>query len=223
MWPNRTLAVVSQERLQVSVGPLAFRFQRNVRLDRHRVRVSPVRNYEVFSIVIFLYICLDYGHSMIIRSFMKTLSVCAVVLAFSFSSAFGGTWNPDERLLNAVCQVESSGGRYLYGDDGVSLGHFQMQKAAWADVSAWRKNRNLPAYNYRPHVLDPRISRIYAAGYLTIIHDRLQGHYKREPSASELYAAYNMGMSNFRKCDYALANVNKVTLGKCQKIEAMLK
>lgn len=154
---------------------------------------------------------------------MKTLSLCAAILAFSFSSSFGATWNPDERLLDAVCEVESSGGHYLYGDDGVSLGHFQMQKAAWADVSAWRKKRDLPTYAYQPNVLNPKISRIYAAGYLTMIHDRLERHYDREPSASELYAAYNMGMSNFRKCNYALGNVNKVTLGKCQKIEAMLK
>lgn len=141
----------------------------------------------------------------------------------SLFPAFGSGWVPEERLLDAVCQVESAGGRYLYGDDGVSLGHFQMQKAAWADVSAWRERHELPTYNYQSNVLNPKISRIYAAGYLTIIHDRLQRLYDREPSASELYAAYNMGMSNFRKCKYDLANVNKVTLGKCRRIEAMLK
>lgn len=154
---------------------------------------------------------------------MKALfTSVAALIGFSFT-ALASTWNPNPRLLDAVCQIESGGGRYLYGDDGVSLGHFQIQKGAWSDVSAWRKNQNLPTYAYQPNVLNPQVSRVYAAGYLTMIHDRLQSLYGREPSASEIYAVYNMGMSNFRKCNYDLANVNKVTVGKCRQIEALLK
>jgi len=129
-------------------------------------------------------------------------------------------WRPDERLLDALCQVESSGGRFVSGDAGRSLGHFQIQKAAWADVVEWRNNQSLPTHDYQTHVFDSRISRLYAADYLTILHTRLKSQYNREPTAGELYAAYNMGLSGFKKCHYDLAQVNLVTRGKCKKIMA---
>jgi hypothetical protein len=131
-------------------------------------------------------------------------------------------WRPEERLLDALCQIESSGGRFVSGDAGRSLGHFQMQKAAWADVLEWRKKQSFPTHDYQLHVFDSRISRLYAADYLTILHTRLTAQYNREPTAGELYAAYNMGLSGFRKCHYDIAQVNPVTRGKCEKIMAYL-
>jgi hypothetical protein len=131
-------------------------------------------------------------------------------------------WQPSPRLLDAVCQIESSGGLYVLGDRGLSLGHFQFQKAAWADVCVWRQKRNLPVYDYRANVFDPRISRIYAGNYLTILHDRLKEQYDREPTPAEIYAAYNMGLNAFRKCNYRLAQVNKVTLEKCRLVVALV-
>lgn len=153
---------------------------------------------------------------------MRTWIVIAALVGWN-ALASATEWHPDARLLDAVCQIESGGGRYLYGDDGVSLGHFQMQRGAWTDVSAWRSKRGSKTFSYQPHVMNPAINRAYAADYLTIIHDRLERLYHREPSVGELYAAYNMGMNNFRKCRYSLANVNKVTARKCRELEAMVK
>jgi hypothetical protein len=150
---------------------------------------------------------------------MKILSALIIYL-FASLCLEAATWRPDERLLDALCQVESSGGRFVSGDGGRSLGHFQMQKASWADVLDWRKKQNLPTHDYQTHVFDSRISRLYAADYLTILHTRLKSQYNREPTAGELYAAYNMGLTGFRKCNYDLAQVNPVTRGKCKQIMA---
>lgn len=154
------------------------------------------------------------------KSFMKTF----FALLISCGSALAGTnlWQPNPRFLDAVCQVESNGGVLLVGDDGMSLGHFQMQKAAWTDVSQWRKKRNLPTHEYQKHVLNPGISRTYASNYLTILYGKLRNEYKREPTPPELYAAYNMGLTNFRKCSYSLARVNGSTEEKCKRVSALL-
>jgi len=143
-------------------------------------------------------------------------------LAVSIISVRGEDWAPSTRFLDAVCLIESGGGRYVYGDDGRSLGHFQIQKAAWFDVSVWREKKKLPTYDYQKNVLNPEINRCYAADYLTMIGGRLQQKYKREPAPSEIYAAYNMGMNNFRKCNFDLANVNPVTARKCRLLESLL-
>ena len=137
--------------------------------------------------------------------------------------AIGTEWQPPEQLLDAVCQLESGGGRYLYGDNGLSLGHFQIQKGAWSDVSVWRAKRNLAIYDYQKDVLNPKINRLYASDYLTIIYQRLEQKCGRQPLPSEIYAAYNMGLNNFRRCNYDLAQVNPITAGKCRQLEALLK
>ena len=148
-----------------------------------------------------------------------------IFLVYFCSAMLAGAtgWRPDDRLLSAICQIESSGGLYVYGDGGLSLGHFQFQKAAWSDVSQWRQKRNLETHGYHPGVLDPQISRSYAADYLTIIYERLHKQYRRQPLPSELYAAYNMGLNKFRQCNYDLARINRITAGKCHQLSALLR
>jgi hypothetical protein len=130
------------------------------------------------------------------------------------SPSRGAEWRPCERLLDAISFVESTGGRFLYGDDGRSLGEFQMSEAAWRDVSKSRERQGLPVYSYRTHVFDRRISRIYAAGYLVILHRQLQTRLKRPPNPAELYAAYNLGLTGFARCQFDLSRVNPTTVRK---------
>ncbi len=131
-------------------------------------------------------------------------------------------WRPSPALLQAVQQIESSGGLKTYGDQGRSLGAFQMSEPAWIDVSAYRKARSLKVYDYREFVMHPYINRAYASDYLKMIHEELSRKLRRAPSAGELYAAYNMGLANFAECDYRLANVNPVTAEKCRQIHLMI-
>src|SRR5436190_22829384 len=137
-------------------------------------------------------------------------------------AGFASSWQPSERFLSAVRYVESYNGQFIYGDGGQSLGEFQLSDAAWADVNAWRKARNLPVYAYNRHVFNQKINRLYASNYFSILHSDLGKKLNRAPSSGELYAAYNIGMGQFAQCNYKLRRVNPVTLKKCQQIEEIV-
>ncbi|MBA4146718.1 MAG: hypothetical protein H0X66_01285 [Verrucomicrobia bacterium] len=153
---------------------------------------------------------------------MKT--ILAVALLFLVSSlSHGQEWKPSDKLLDAIRQVESSGGKFVYGDRGRSLGDFQMGRAAWTDVSQWRKARNLTLYNYRTDVFRSDIAREYASNYLSILRTGLLKKLQREPSASELYAAYNIGLTRFwEQSRYDIRRINSMTARKCREIETMI-
>src|SRR3954452_18771649 len=102
---------------------------------------------------------------------MKKL-LYAVVIALA-GQMYGAEWRPSEALMSAVRQVESDNGRILYGDSGKSLGAFQMSEAAWLDVSSWRQAHGLKVYAYENHALHNYINRVYAADYLSMIHNEL--------------------------------------------------
>ena len=153
---------------------------------------------------------------------MKKVLGLLICLGWSFTGSTA-EWRPDSRLLKAVRQVESGGGVNVYGDDGRSLGDFQLRRGAWSDVNNWRKTRSLKVYDYDGYVYHQFINRVYAANYLTILHDQLTRQLRREPSIAELYAAYNMGMGTFgEKCNYDLRRVNAMTARKCEQIQRMI-
>jgi hypothetical protein len=118
--------------------------------------------------------------------------------------------------------VESGDGLYTYGDEGRSLGDFQLSEGAWLDVNSWRKARGAKTYEYSHKVLNRYVNRVYAADYLALVHNELERVYKRPPSAAEIYAAYNMGLGSFASCKYSLQRVNRVTAKKCKAIRAYM-
>jgi len=144
------------------------------------------------------------------------------VLSLVATGTFADEWRPSERLLKAVRMVESCDGLYTYGDEGRSLGDFQLSEGAWLDVSSWRKAHGMKTYEYSHKVLNRQVNRAYAADYLALIHHELERAYKRPPSAGEIYAAYNMGLGKFANCRYQLQRVNRVTAKKCRAIHAFL-
>ena len=115
--------------------------------------------------------------------------------------------------------VESADGRWTVGNRGQSLGEYQLSEAAWLDVSEWRRARGLPVHSYENSVWNGNVSRMYAAGYLRILHTRLESRLRRCPTAGELYAAYNMGFASFARCQYRLARSNPATAGKSSRVE----
>ena len=151
---------------------------------------------------------------------MKKLVIILAGLVATAANAM--EWKPSQAFLKAVRQIESSGGQFLYGDEGRSLGAFQLSEAAWADVNEWRKARKLKTYAYHEHVLHTYINKVYASNYLSLIHSELSKKLKRKPTSSEVYAAYNMGLSNFAQCGYRMAEVNPVTAKKARQILAMV-
>ena len=116
------------------------------------------------------------------------------------------SWAPSADLLRDVRRVESANGRFTVGDQGRSLGDYQISEAAWCDVTAWRRGRGLRTYDYAQHVWSESISRAYAADYLKILHGQLEKRLGRSPSTHEVYAAYNMGLSCFAKTGYRVTS-----------------
>lgn len=160
------------------------------------------------------------GFSLVRKENMKKLMFAiAGLIVCSVSAA---EWRPSDALLRAVQQVESSGGIWVYGDSGRSLGAFQMSEGAWADVNAWRRSRGLKVYSYSGNVMNPYLNRTYASNYLSMIHGELSRKMRRNPTAGEIYAAYNMGLKNFEECNYRLAEVNPVTARKVVEIHQMI-
>src|SRR5690242_20907216 len=83
--------------------------------------------------------------------------------------AHGQNWTPSDLLLNVIRQIESAQGRMVVGDQGRSLGAYQLSRAAWRDVDQWRQARSQPVVEYETGVWCEEISRSYAADYLSIL------------------------------------------------------
>ncbi len=149
----------------------------------------------------------------------KTIILWAAWLTMG---AEASEWKPSQALLRAVRQVESNNGQQLYGDGGRSLGLYQLSEPAWIDINAWRKARGLKVYSYQRHVMNHFINQAYASNYLTMLQGELKRKLRRNPTAGELYAAYNMGLTNFAECRYQLSRVNPVTARKCREIHALI-
>jgi hypothetical protein len=126
-----------------------------------------------------------------------------------------------DAFLEAVAQIESSGGRYNIGDGGRAHGAWQMHSAAWKDTSAYRRKRGEQVWSYS-HAHDPAVARLYARGYLTILEDRLRTTLKREPSAEMVYAAYNMGFNRFAGLGFRLENAPRTTRLACVRLRPVL-
>jgi hypothetical protein len=156
---------------------------------------------------------------------MKTAIKCNFLLLFCASLAVTASareWQPQGEFLNAIRFVESSNGANIVGDNGDSLGEFQLSEAAWLDVNEWRRARALKTYPYDRTVFHSYISRAYASNYLTILHGELNRRLKRAPSHGELYAAYNLGLASFAQCNYSLHRVNPITRSRCEQITFFL-
>ncbi len=143
-------------------------------------------------------------------------------LAVSMTSLQAESWTPPKELLDQIRHIESADGRMTVGDNGRSLGDYQLSEAAWMDVNSRRKARGVPVYDYSQHVWSSKVSRLYAAEYLRILHTRLEGRLKRHPTWGEIYAAYNMGFDAFARGQCRLANANPITIRRSTMLEAAL-
>jgi hypothetical protein len=132
----------------------------------------------------------------------RLMAVSLLWLGCLLVNLHAGTWCPSEAMLRAVRHVESDDGRLIIGDHGKSLGDYQISEAAWVDVNAWRKSRGMATFAYESGVWSERISREYARDYLRMLHRELAKRLCRPPTAVEVYAAYNQGLSSFAQGHY---------------------
>ena len=126
-----------------------------------------------------------------------------------------------DAFLEAVAQIESSGGRYTIGDGGRAHGAWQMHIAAWKDTTAYRKQRGEPVWNYS-QAHNTTVARLYARDYLTILENRLRTALKREPTPEMVYAAYNMGFSRFAGLGFRLEHAPRTTRLACVRLRPVL-
>lgn len=139
---------------------------------------------------------------------------CFVLMAVAQAVEING------KLIHAVAMVESNNNPRAVGDQGKANGAFQMWKPAWQDCSAWLKRNGFKATPYEKGVNDPAISHQYCKIYLSILNGQLRRAIGREPSAAELYAAYNLGFTGFKRRGFDLSKTPSITqraVGKLYK------
>lgn len=105
-----------------------------------------------------------------------------------------------ETWLDAVAQTESNN-RSVSGDKGLAAGVFQFHASAWADCSKVRKAAGLKTHPYSK-AYDPAVAREYARTWLSYLTAKLGDAIGRPPHLGEVWLAYNMGLTGFRKYSY---------------------
>ena len=117
----------------------------------------------------------------------------------------------DQKFVTAVAVSESRMLNLAIGDNGESRGAWQMSERAWDQVSAARRLRGATAYDWSTYCSYEAIARDYATEYLRWVESRLAHNMKRQPTRSEIYAAWNLGVTGFARLGYRLAAVPSVT------------
>lgn len=112
-----------------------------------------------------------------------------------------------EAMVNAVIEVES-GGRNVSGDNGKAVGIGQVHEAACADVGIAHEAAWLPS-----------TGREATRRYLTQLQARLRCGMRREPTAAQLYAAYNVGPTRFAQRGYNIARCPRITRERAARVQ----
>ena len=148
----------------------------------------------------------------------------AIFLAFAIClaalPAFGGSVVTDA-LIEAVAHIESSGGRFTVGDNGRAIGWWQMHEPAWQDTSAFRAGRGLQVWEYE-HARDPKIARLYARDYLTMLENQIRAATKEEPTAEIVYAAYNVGFGRLQSLGFKIEKTRPHTQASCARLQSLM-
>jgi hypothetical protein len=112
-----------------------------------------------------------------------------------------------ERMIIALAIVESGNNPAAIGDQGKATGAWQMWESARID-----------ARRYRPSA---KTDIELAGAYLDLLESRLITTLKRPPSLQELYAAYNLGFTGFRRRGFNLDKCPAITQRAAAKYERL--
>ncbi len=112
-------------------------------------------------------------------------------------------------LLDSVRYVESADGRRLIGDDGKSLGPYQLTAGAVADVERTSKSvYESTGLEARSTFRMSEASRAAARVYLVKLNGQLRRAMGREPGEAGLFACWNLGFAKFRALGFRLDRCN---------------
>lgn len=161
---------------------------------------------------------MGWGEVMEKKSTVAGLVVVSLLLAVGFvSCAHAATW---DKYLDALALVESNNNPSSIGDNGKSRGAYQIQLAVWQDVNKSRGVRaQLPfeTGSRSPHARD------FAFSHLTNLQSRLVTATGKQPTASDLYAAWNLGFTGFRRRDFLLSRCPITTQRAAAKLNQLMK
>lgn len=125
---------------------------------------------------------------------------------------------PDGELLDRIAIVESRGRHNAIGAAG-ERGAYQIDHAAWLDVSSDRRRIGLPVFDWEFGAHHPRISRDYAGRYIELLRRRLTSGLRRPPTDAEVYASYNLGFGGFQRRGFNLDKCPRRTRDVARAIE----
>jgi len=127
-----------------------------------------------------------------------------------------------EAFLQAVEQVESSGRGALTpdGDGGLARGPLQWHSVAWKDCSAIRRKAGLAVYPYAD-ARNPARARDYARTWLTALKIRLADQIGRQPFPGEIWLAWNLGWTGFRRYGFQWADVPAAKFEKARQVNTL--
>jgi len=134
----------------------------------------------------------------------------------------------DNKLLKAVCLVESNGRTTARGDvssDGTAraLGAFQFWRPTWDHVTSIRRKAGLPVSTYKDGATNLLWSTRYARTYLQDLEKYLRAQGVTHLTPGLLYAAYNVGPGGLKKRGFRLDRCPPHTQRAAKRIDELCK
>ena len=130
----------------------------------------------------------------------------------------------DDRLLRAVSIIESGGdhsakGDYLKGTPR-ALGAFQFWRGTWEHTTSLRRKAGQPTYGYSAaHNL--LASQAYARTYLKWLESGLKRNGVANPTRGQIFAAFNCGLTGFKRRGFQLSRCPAHTRRAAERIEEL--
>jgi hypothetical protein len=160
---------------------------------------------------------LDTLPSVKARPVQKRGAFALMILAIGLFTVRAEASKVTDVFIEAVAQLESSGGRKTVGDRGRARGTWQMHRAAWLDVTKLRRSRGQATWPYSESH-DSLVARAYARDYLRWMETRIEEATGRPATAEQIYAAYNVGFSRFRQLQFRVERAPATTRLACARI-----
>jgi hypothetical protein len=151
-----------------------------------------------------------------IISFLISLAI-AIGLYMIATSSSGAS----AQFLDAIERIESNGNPHAIGDNGRARGPYQFWATAWADCSRARSKQGLSVAPYWG-ATNRAVARSYAMTYLGMLESSLTRALRRTPTHAELYAAWNMGFTAYRRTGFSLSRCPESTRRAAARINSML-
>lgn len=157
----------------------------------------------------------------------KPLIRAAIIFLIVSWSACAFAVEINDRFLNALSWVESRDVDSAIGKRG-EIGRFQMTEDAAKDALRFLRGGRSVAENsagleIRRMLVRSAASTALAKAYCELLNAQLRRKLKREPSHSEIYAAYNLGFAGFERRRFKISNCPKTTRLAAKQIEERIK